>query len=334
MSMAMNLKTTLKTLEITAFTGPDDIKSAFRRLAHDWHPDKNPNPQSVVKFRELVVAYEFLKDHLPLVYQYFDLKTPSVNKTMPTAAAVIENLDDIFDDIFGFSKSGRILGYQEPQDLALKVEEFLFGAHFHRTLTAYQKCSACQGLGAQEGGSTKICRYCFGKGMLVTESGKQSFCRKCRGRGRQMANPCTACQGFGRLKCRATLEIVISAGLKPGQMVTLDARHPKTGQKFELFINPVLIKNDIFQIENYDLVCEYPIDFGEMSAGLVISVATFFGKKTVTVPRGARDGDVLRVPQAGLYKDATKKHQGDLRVVLRSPKRSFWQGIRRLIWKK
>lgn len=330
----MNLKTALKILEITSFAGPDDIKTGFRRLAHAWHPDKNPDPKSDVKFRELVVAYEFLKDNLSLVYQHFDLKIPSSRKVLPTAAAVIENLDDIFDDIFGFSKSGRILGYQEPQNLELKLEELFFGARFHRTLTAYEKCSACLGLGAEDGGSTKICRYCFGKGMLVNESGKQSFCQKCRGRGRQIANPCTTCRGFGRLKCREKVEIVIPVGLKPGQMYTLDAMHAKTGQKYELFINPVLVKHDIFQIENYDLVCEYPVDFQKMSAGGVIQVATFLGKRAITLPRDARDGDILRIPQAGLYKDATKKNQGDLRVILRSPKRSWWSGIRRLIWKK
>ena len=144
----MNLKTAISLLGIKSFKTIDDLKTHFRHKAHALHPDKNSDRDTSAEFRELVDAYKFLLEHSPEVFKYFGVSEKPIEEASVKIA--IDSIDDIFEDLFGFSKSGRVLGYQEPQPLYLTLEEFAFGANKKQRLIAYTPCPECRGTGATQ----------------------------------------------------------------------------------------------------------------------------------------------------------------------------------------
>lgn len=130
----MNLKLAIQLLGITEFTGIEDLKKCFHEQAHRTHPDKNKNSQSDQEFRDLVQAYRYALENLGELYAHFGMTETEQDEF--TAKTTIENLDDIFEDIFGFSKSGRVLGSQQSQVIYVKLEEFLSGAKLRKKMNA------------------------------------------------------------------------------------------------------------------------------------------------------------------------------------------------------
>lgn len=161
----MDLKQAIKLLQLEKFNGVDDLKKEFRQLAHRYHPDKNPGAAAVIQFRKILEAYRFSLQHITDLFGHFGLQESS--QDAETARAAIKNLDDIFEDIFGFSKSGRVLGYHEPQVVSLTLEEFALGAKKRQRMIAWVKCPECRGNGALPGTSVKICSYCLDRKSVV-----------------------------------------------------------------------------------------------------------------------------------------------------------------------
>lgn len=319
----MNLKTAINTLELKEFRGIEDLKAQFYKLAHLYHPDKNPDEDSQV-FRDMLGAYEYALSHISELCTHFDV--PEQPDDEVTAKSTIENLDDIFEDIFGFSKSGRVLGFQEPQVVYLKLEELVLGAKKRQKMIAYAKCPTCQGIGAREGASARVCTYCFGHGVIKGhrfQKIRRRICPKCKGRGREIARACERCNGFGRLRRFHNQEFTLPLGLQPHEFYTITGYDRDTKGATEIFIEPRLLRHPIFQIDNYDLLCEYHVDFTDLNQALNLKLTTPFGSVPMMVPTDAQRGDAIRIKGAGLYKDALKKKRGDLVVTLVSKKKSI-----------
>lgn len=312
----MDLKTAIKILELKKFQGIEDLKRCFYRLAHRYHPDKNPNEDSQI-FRDVLGAYEYALKHIPELFDYFGLKHKLQDEV--TARTTIENLDDIFEDIFGFSKSGRVLGFQEPQKITLRVEDLFFGTRKRQKMVAYVKCPECGGNGARRGTAAKLCTYCFGHGTIKG----QRLCPKCQGRGRDVPRKCGRCDGFGRLRRHHWQEFAVPVGLKPGEMYTLDSLDLDTNEPTEIFVKPEVLPHPIFQIDKYDLLCEYRVDFKKLRQPLPLTLKTPIGKIPITIPADAKEGDRIRVRNRGLYKDRHLKKRGDLVVTLKDRRRSL-----------
>lgn len=320
----MNLDRALQILELQSYSGPADLKKAFRALAHRCHPDKNPGRDSVAAFREAIASYEYCLAHLDEVARRFGATLGA--KVTAEDRLFVQNLDDIFEDIFGFSRLGRVLGYREPTIVDVTLNDILLGGVKHVKLPAYEPCPDCVGTGAASGALARICRHCFGKGSYERKTGGKATlkgCPQCRGRGREMERPCARCDGFGRLREIRRQEFAVPAGVKPGEMVSLSAKDVVSGADTEVCVIFNVLRDRIFQIENHDLICEYRMDFLSHRGDRVLNVETPFGIRQVELKREAKPGDVLTIRSAGLYKDATKAAQGDLKVVLRHKKKTW-----------
>ncbi len=309
----MDLQKAIDILELNEFAGIEGIKKNFRRLAHTHHPDKSVAPDASLRFNELVKAYQFVLNNIELVYQKFELKLSAQDEV--TVKGLIENTDDIFDDIFGFSKNGRVLGYQEAFELPLTIEELARGATLTKKMIAYETCDSCRGLGAAAGAGAKICTYCFGRGMVTTNT-QATPCPKCRGRGRLISANCETCDGFGRLKTTKRLRLTIPVGLKAFDAYCLTAIEENSQKNMDVFVRPVPLTHAIFKIANYDLLCQYYCDLEKSGSERKITVKTPLGQSDLIIPRGVKNRDVISVKNGGLYKDARRSARGDLRVTI------------------
>jgi molecular chaperone DnaJ len=155
----LNYHQALTTLHLPDPPAPHEVKKAYRKLALQYHPDKNPDDQtSVSQFRLCTEAYNYLISHSD---QWIS-KQEAPLKVSPA----VEDFDDIFDDIFGFSRSERILGFEEPQILSITLAELLEGVSKKIRLVVFERCSSCKGLGAAKNSHATICTYCFGGGRI------------------------------------------------------------------------------------------------------------------------------------------------------------------------
>ncbi|MBF0105650.1 MAG: DnaJ domain-containing protein [Deltaproteobacteria bacterium] len=323
----MNIRQAIQILEIEKFGGIDDLKASFRAKAHLYHPDKNKDHDTSETFRKVLEAYEYALKNIAGVYAYFGVEEQPEDEA--TVKIVIENLDDIFEDIFGFSKKGRILGYQEPQVIYLTLNEFALGVKKRQKIVAYQTCTQCHGTGAQRGTLAKVCTYCFGHGTIKWNEAKtkKKLCPVCKGRGRKITRVCSHCDGFGRQRQYHQQEINIPVGLRPFEVYTLDSYDLETQSRTEVFMEPRFLRDPIFQIDNYDLLCEYHLDFKENTSDAFYNLLTPFGKVPMVISAHAKKGDVLKLNNCGLYKDARKKERGDLLVRLVEKKEPFLKRI-------
>lgn len=319
----VDLERALQNLELKSYGGPADLKKAFYALAHRYHPDKNPGTDTSEAFRAAIASYEYCLAHLDELAARFGAPAP---KAAEREKLKVENFDDIFEDIFGFSRIGRVLGYREPVAVDVTIKELLFGGVKRAKLPAYKRCPDCSGTGAAAGTLARICRHCFGKGAYERKSGGGSAwktCPQCRGRGREIERPCARCEGFGRLRDVRRQEFSVPAGVQPGEAVSLSARDLSTGGDTEVCVVFHALRDPIFQIDKHDLMCEYRMDFLSHSGDRILNVETPFGPRQAELKKEARPGDILRIKNAGLYADVTKTRQGDLRIVLRH-KRETW----------
>lgn len=329
----MTLDDALKTLALSSYRGLDDLKRAFHTQAHRYHPDKNPDANAATRFRELLEAYQFCLQNIDVVARRFDLSEEA--KRRDRERVRVENLGDIFADIFGFTNLGRVFGYREPVILTVTLEEFIFGGVKRAKLPAYEPCPACLGAGAAMGTLARICRHCFGKGCYERRtSGVASvkICPRCQGRGREMESPCQNCQGFGRMAKTRKQDVILPVGLKPERILTLSARDAASGRDTEVVVILRVAPHAIFQIENDDLLCEYHCDFSSHRGDRIFSLKTPFGDKPLLVSRAACPGDVVTIKGAGLFKDSARAAQGDLRVRLRRKRVSVWNKLRQALF--
>lgn len=324
----MNIQTVIHILELKEFQSIDDLKRNFHALAHRYHPDKNSEAPQDEKFRQVLSAYKFALENFSDLCSAFGVKGQQDDEE--SVKSVIQNMDDIFEDIFGFSKSGRVLGYQEPQKLYVKLEEALLGKAVRQKMVAYIKCPDCSGIGAKRGAVAKVCPHCFGQGHIGIEkhqSTQRKPCPKCHGRGRKIERPCERCDGYGRLRREHLQEFNLPPGLKPGEIYTLDSFDVETNSRAEIFVEPHILRHPIFQIDNYDLLCEYHLDFAQHNQAIKLKLNTPLGEVLLTIPETARAGDVIFVKGAGTFGDTRGKTRGDLKVVLKNKKKSFWHKV-------
>jgi molecular chaperone DnaJ len=318
----LNLIEAIRVLELTVFTGREDLRRQYHQLAHRYHPDKNRDDDAHESFVAVMDAYDFCLNHLPQLYRHFGTTQPDD----ADAAPHIDVQDDIFEEVFGYSRGGRILGYQEPQSLTLSVAEFALGTEKILRLAAYKPCGACLGVGARKGTSAKICRHCFGQGTIRRRrrAGQvQQVCAQCQGRGRTIVHACASCNGFGRVPELHRQRLTLPVGMTPGEVYALECFDLKTNTPAQVFITPQQAPDRVFKIEKFDLLCDYRHESGDETREVTAEVNTPFGRVGFRIPANFVSGNVLRVPGAGLFKDAAKSTRGDLKLVI-IRKRSPW----------
>src|SRR5271154_4037021 len=303
-------------IERTATDG--DIKTAFRRQAMQWHPDRNPGDNDAEhRFKELNEAYEILKDpDKRAAYDRFGHAAFEHGAGMGAAhgfgADFATTFSDIFDDLFGMGgRRGRGQGRERGADLRYNMEISLLEAFAGKTaqirIPTSVTCESCSGTGAKPGTKPKACPLCGGQGKVRHAQGfftLERTCPNCHGRGQVIESPCAACSGSGRLTRERTLSVNIPAGVEDGTRIRLASEGEagvRGGPPGDLYIFLSIGAPPFFQREGADLHCRVPVSMVTAAVGGEFEVPTIDGGKTrVKVPGGTQSGQRFRLSGKGM----------------------------------
>ncbi|GGC20698.1 chaperone protein DnaJ [Novosphingobium marinum] len=296
--------------------GADDktIKSAYRRLAMRYHPDKNPGCQeSEAKFKAISQAYDCLKDpQKRAAYDRYGHAAFEQAGMGGAGGAGFSDIGDIFESIFGsgFAGGGRQQarrGADLRYDMAVSLEEAFHGTETSIEIEVSQTCEPCGGSGAEPGTGTRRCNLCGGVGRVRAQQGffmVERTCPTCHGRGEVIEAPCRACGGEGRVDKPETLEVTIPPGVDTGTRIRLTGKGeagPFGSPPGDLYIFVHLKRHDVFEREGTTLVTRVPITFTTAALGGEIEIPGVDGERlTIGIPAGIQSGKQLRRRGAGM----------------------------------
>jgi len=309
-----------ETLGLTRGASEADIKAAFRRLAKDCHPDRNPGDKSAeARFKELNEAYEALRDpqkraaYDQFGHAAFDGHARSGHGFGPDFAS---SMSDIFDDLFGEFMGGRRgrgqrTGRERGADLRYNMEITLPEAFTGKTaqirVPTSVTCEACSGSGAKSGTQPSTCPTCSGAGKVRASQGFftiERTCPSCQGRGEIINDPCSSCSGSGRVVRERTLSVNIPAGVEDGTRIRLAGEGEaglRGGPAGDLYIFLSIKPHEFFQRDGADIFCRVPISMTTAALGGQLDVPTVDGGKTrVKVPEGTETGKQFRLKGKGM----------------------------------
>jgi molecular chaperone DnaJ len=310
----------------------EDIKKAYRKLAMQHHPDRNPDsPKSEERFKEAKEAYEVLCDsERRAAYDRFG--HAGVNAQAGAGAAGFGGFADTFGDIFseifggGRSRSTVYRGTDLRYNLEISLEEAARGTETKIRILTLERCDACRGLGAKPGTEPVTCQACGGHGQVRIQQGFFSIaqaCSRCSGTGKVIRDPCLTCQGVGRVKRQKTLSVKIPAGVDEGDRIRLSGEGEagvNGGPPGDLYVVCRLKPHSVFQREANDLHCEMPISITAAALGGEIEIPTLDGSAKIRIPAETQSGKVFRLRGKGIKGVRTQVH-GDLlcHVVVETP---------------
>jgi molecular chaperone DnaJ len=308
-----------------------EIKSAYRRLALKYHPDRNPGDKAAEEaFKEAAEAYGVLGDSDKRqrydAFGHAGLGGPGAGGFDPT---IFADFGDILGDFFGFGdifgrrKGGPRRGADLRYNLEISFEEAAFGTAPFIQIPRMETCSLCGGNGAAPGTSPTTCPNCSGSGQVTFQQGFFSVartCGRCRGTGRIVMKECKECHGQGHVQADRKIQIKIPAGVDNGSQLRVTGEgEPGTagGPPGDLYVAIRVQDHPFFKREGTSLYCEVPVTVAQASLGDTIEVPTLReGKTKVTLPEGTQPGAVLRVRGQGVPHLGTKG-RGDLHVIVR-----------------
>jgi molecular chaperone DnaJ len=301
--------------------GADDktLKSAYRKMAMQFHPDRNAdNPTAEAKFKEVNEAYEVLKDgdsraaYDRMGHDAFTRNAQGGRQGGGGSGFGASGFSDIFEEMFGdVGGRGRRGGQQRGSDLRYNMEITLEDAFSGKQATidvpTMAGCEVCKGSGAAEGSATQNCGMCHGSGRVRAQQGFftiERTCPTCQGQGQMISNPCRPCGGQGRVRREKTLNVNIPAGVDEGTRIRLSgegesgARGAPTG---DLYIFLSIQPHPVFQREDANIYCEVPIPMPTAALGGAIEVPTIDGSRAkVTIPSGTQSGHQFRLRGKGM----------------------------------
>ena len=298
-------------LGVSPEASPEEIKKAYRKLAHAHHPDKNPGDTSAEeRFKEIGEAYAVLSDAE---------KRESYNR-FGTAGRGAEGFGDfdpgfgsIFDDIFeGFfgGRAGRSTrsahrGADLRYNLEIRFEDAASGVEKEIVIPRLETCATCRGSGAKSGSQPAVCKTCRGTGQVRFSQGfltVSQTCSRCRGEGRIVEHPCAACRGLGQTKAERTLTVKVPAGVETGTRLKLAGEGEagvRGGGPGDLYVVIVVKEHPLFTRQGDDIYCEVPVSFTQAALGAQIDIPTITGKTALKVPPGTQTGAEFRLRGKG-----------------------------------
>ncbi|MEO0651477.1 MAG: molecular chaperone DnaJ [Planctomycetota bacterium] len=325
----------------------DDIKKSYRKLALQYHPDRNPDDaEAEAKFKEAAEAYDVLSDEQKKA-QYDQFGHAAFG---PGAGAGqrFTNLEDIFDafgDIFGGGGGGGIFGdlfggggrrrQRGPRKgrdlkivLELTLEEIDEGVEREITLKRNEPCSSCSGTGGRDGAKPVQCGTCAGSGRIQRSQGffaVQSPCPTCQGAGQTISDPCPKCSGSGRESQQADIKLKVPAGIEDGMRIRVpgagDAGDPGA-PRGDLYCIVREKEHPVFQRGGADLITEVPFTFAQLALGDKVEIPTLRGSVEMNVPAGTQPGRVFRLRGQGLpHLDGGGRGDQLVRVFVEVPKK-------------
>ncbi|WP_422372040.1 molecular chaperone DnaJ [Hoeflea sp.] len=311
-----------ETLGVARGADEKELKSAFRKLAMKYHPDKNPDDKDAERrFKEINEAYEFLKDpQKRAAYDRFG--HAAFEQGGPGGmggggfGAGGGGFSDIFEDIFGEmmgggrgrrSAGGRERGADLRYNMEISLEEAYSGKTAQIRVPTSITCDVCTGSGAKPGTQPSTCSTCGGSGRVRAAQGFFSIertCPTCHGRGQTITDPCTKCGGQGRVTEERSLSVNIPAGIEDGTRIRLAGEGEagmRGGPTGDLYIFLSVRPHAVFQREGADLFCTVPISMTTAALGGKFDITTMDGTRSrVTVPEGTQPGKELRLRGKGM----------------------------------
>jgi len=306
-----------------------EIKSAYRKLALKYHPDRNAgDKQAEEKFKEAAEAYSVLCD--PSKRQRYDTYGHAgVGAAGGFDPTIFSDFGDILGDLLGFGdvfsrrRGGPRRGADLRYNLELSFEEAAFGTETHIQIPRAEACATCQGTGAAAGTSPSTCPSCHGRGQVTFQQGFFSVartCGRCHGTGKIVTHPCHGCRGEGHVTVERKLQIKIPAGVDTGSQLRITGEGEggsAGGPPGDLYVVVRAEEHPLFQREGSALLCEVPIGFAQASLGASVEVPTADGGKTkVSIPEGTPSGTTFRVRGQGVP-HLGGRGRGDLHVTVR-----------------
>ena len=312
-----------------------DIKKAFRNLAKENHPDRNPNnKEAETRFKEINEAYETLKD--PQTRSSYDQYGHAASQGgMGSGFSGFNSnfsgsMSDIFEDIFGEFTGRRNQGTSQAQrqtrgsDLRAEMEidltEAYFGTNRDLNINSNIACDSCNGSGAASGSDRITCVSCGGSGKVRTQQGfftLERTCSACSGKGTMIKNPCNPCRGSGRVRKNRKLSVNIPQGVDDGTRIRLGGEGEageNGGPPGDLYVFISVSPNEFFKRQDADLLCEVPLDFVMAALGGDIDVPSPDGKKLrISIPEGCQNQRQFRLKGKGMPVLQSRRY-GDLYV--------------------
>ena len=308
-----------ETLGVAKGCGEKELKAAFRKLAMQFHPDRNPGDEACEhKFKEINQAYEILKDpQKRAAYDRFG-HAAFENGGMGRGAAngfAAGGFADIFEDIFGEmmggrqrrSSNGRERGADLRYNMEISLEEAYSGKTAQIRVPTSVQCSECSGSGAKPGTQPTTCPLCAGSGRVRAAQGFFSIertCPQCQGRGQTIKDPCPKCAGNGRVTEERSLSVNIPAGIEDGTRIRLANEGEaglRGGPSGDLYIFLAVKPHEFFQRDGADLYCKVPISMTTAALGGSFEVTTLDGTQTkVKVTEGTQNGRQFRLKGKGM----------------------------------
>jgi molecular chaperone DnaJ len=302
-----------------------EIKTAYRKLAIAYHPDKNPgNKDAEDKFKEAAEAYEVLRD--PQKRQIYDQYGHQGLEGAGFSGFrgfedIFSNFGGIFEDLFGFGGSGKSRsrsqrGNDLRYDLKLSFMQAVFGTETELGIDKTATCPQCSGSACQPGTYPETCKHCGGSGEVSRSQGfftVRTPCPICRGAGQVIATPCKECSGNGRIVIHKNVSVKIPAGVDNGSRLRLTAEGEAgayNGPPGDLYVFITVEPHEHFQRSNTDIVYRAQISFVQAALGEEITVPTLQGEKHIKIPKGAQPGELYRLPGEGIPSLKTGK-RGD-----------------------
>jgi len=296
-----------------------ELKSAYRKLALQYHPDRNPNnPDAEEKFKEVSEAYAVLADsEKRAVYDRFGhAGLGGAGQAAGFDPTIFQDFSDIFGEFFGFGdifgtgggrRRSRVQrGADLREDLTLEFEQAFFGTEAKVTLRRHEACEECHGSGAAPGKGPTPCRACNGRGQVRYQQGFFSIartCPTCQGSGNVITDPCLKCKGDGRLLRQRTIDAKVPPGVEDGTRIRFAGAGeagPFGGPAGDLYVVLHVKDHPFFAREGNDLHCVVPISVAQAALGAEIRVPTMDGQHTLRVPDGTQPGTTFRVRGKGV----------------------------------
>jgi molecular chaperone DnaJ len=329
-------------LGIAKTASEGEIKSAYRKQAMKYHPDRNPGDHAAEeKFKEAAEAYAILADgEKRSLYDRFGhagVKSagagagfdPSVFQEFGDFADILGNMFG-FGDLFGGGRrrGGPQRGADLRYDLEISFEESARGAETAIQIPRQENCESCHGSGAAPGSSPTTCPQCRGQGQVRFQQGFFTVartCPQCRGAGKIVTKPCTTCHGAGRVAKERKITVKIPPGIATGQQLRLQGEGEAGsagGPAGHLYVVVHVQDHEFFRRDGVNLFCEIPVNFTTVALGGDIQVPTLDGPETVRVPEGTQTGTTLRLKGKGMP-DVGGRGRGDLfaTVQVKTPKK-------------
>jgi molecular chaperone DnaJ len=307
------------------------LKSAYRKLALQYHPDRNPNnPDAEEKFKEAAEAYSVLSDaQKRAAYDRYGHQAVNGGAAPGFDEGTFADFGDILGDLFGFGDmfgGGGRKRSRAPQrgedlryDLEISFEDSMKGLSADLLVPKLEACTRCQGSGAEPNGGMVKCLTCNGRGEVLYQQSFLSIrktCPTCSGRGQVIRQVCNQCRGEGYSRTEKKMRVNIPAGVDTGTRLRLQNEGnpgPVGGQPGDLYVVVKVAEHPVFERRDNDLHCTLPINVAQAVLGAEINIETFDGSQPIRIPEGTQSAAKFRLKNLGVP-EVSGRGRGDLYV--------------------